>query len=263
MNIRAVKSGGELLRKRRLERGLSQEALARVAGISRHHLGNIENGAGASIRTLKRLADALESPELMTEIFMQQVRAVEAAAGLTTDGLAAARVAAISGIRTALRERSTILDLGAAPLNDAPLHVAYRDGQPLEPITGGVALPAILAIPPGAVLIRVDDESMRSLGAAHGSILIAERLHRPTIETAAPVLLEVLSPGIHLGDALAAELPTGRVFVGYMTTEPDGTLTLRRGSHRMNLSGLRGPYHTPFVITAIYRPTTGGNHVER
>ena len=51
---------GRVIRSSRTSRGLSQEALAEFAGLSRSYLGRIEHGAAApSIETMCRLADAL------------------------------------------------------------------------------------------------------------------------------------------------------------------------------------------------------------
>ena len=54
---------GQVLRKSREGRGLSQEALAELADVNRGFLGEIERGArSASIETIKKLADALNEP---------------------------------------------------------------------------------------------------------------------------------------------------------------------------------------------------------
>jgi transcriptional regulator with XRE-family HTH domain len=51
---------GRVLRSCREKRGLSQEGLAEIAGLSRSFLGEIERGACVpSIETLQKLADAL------------------------------------------------------------------------------------------------------------------------------------------------------------------------------------------------------------
>ena len=51
---------GQLIRARRGSRGLSQEALAELAGLNRSYLGEVERGsASASIETLEKLAAAL------------------------------------------------------------------------------------------------------------------------------------------------------------------------------------------------------------
>lgn len=51
---------GRLIRTRRAKQGLSQEALAELAGLNRSYLGEVERGAAsASIDTLEKLATAL------------------------------------------------------------------------------------------------------------------------------------------------------------------------------------------------------------
>jgi transcriptional regulator with XRE-family HTH domain len=52
---------GEAIRAFRLERGLSQEALADAAGIDRSHMGKIERGErNVSVLNVARVADALD-----------------------------------------------------------------------------------------------------------------------------------------------------------------------------------------------------------
>lgn len=51
---------GVVIRRNRTDRGLSQESLAELAGLSRSFVGEIERGAAVpSVETLQRLADAL------------------------------------------------------------------------------------------------------------------------------------------------------------------------------------------------------------
>ena len=51
---------GKAIRVARLERGLSQEALADAAGIDRSHMGKIERGErNVSVLNVARVADAL------------------------------------------------------------------------------------------------------------------------------------------------------------------------------------------------------------
>ncbi len=56
---------GDIIRRRRIERNLSQEALARLAGVSRRHLALLEsNTANVSVLILMKIARALELTEL-------------------------------------------------------------------------------------------------------------------------------------------------------------------------------------------------------
>lgn len=51
---------GVVIRRNRTDRGLSQESLAELAGLSRSFVGEVERGAAVpSVETLQRLADAL------------------------------------------------------------------------------------------------------------------------------------------------------------------------------------------------------------
>jgi transcriptional regulator with XRE-family HTH domain len=65
---------GEVIRSHRLQRGLSQEALAELANLNRSYVGEIERGSAApSIETMERLADALNEP--LSELIKQCERA--------------------------------------------------------------------------------------------------------------------------------------------------------------------------------------------
>jgi transcriptional regulator with XRE-family HTH domain len=52
---------GERMRALRIDRGLSQRELARVANVSVGAVQHLESGAGATVRTLMRALDALEA----------------------------------------------------------------------------------------------------------------------------------------------------------------------------------------------------------
>ncbi|MEQ5675615.1 helix-turn-helix domain-containing protein [Providencia stuartii] len=54
---------GEKVRKKRQEKGLSQEALADLAGIDRSYMGHIERGdQNITLTKIHQIADALEIP---------------------------------------------------------------------------------------------------------------------------------------------------------------------------------------------------------
>jgi transcriptional regulator with XRE-family HTH domain len=56
---------GDIIRRRRMERNLSQEALAKLADVSRRHLALLEsNTANVSVLILMKIARALELSEL-------------------------------------------------------------------------------------------------------------------------------------------------------------------------------------------------------
>jgi len=67
----------------RLERGLTQQALADLAGVSKQTVSNVEKGQGANSRTLERLAESLavsplaffKEPERGAEIEFKRVSA--------------------------------------------------------------------------------------------------------------------------------------------------------------------------------------------
>lgn len=51
---------GERVRSRRVDAGLTQARLARIAGVSRRHLAALEKGANVSLLVLKRVSDVLD-----------------------------------------------------------------------------------------------------------------------------------------------------------------------------------------------------------
>ncbi len=53
---------GNLIRKERKNKGLSQTKLARMLGISQPMLSQIENGSGTSIKVLSAIASILSIP---------------------------------------------------------------------------------------------------------------------------------------------------------------------------------------------------------
>lgn len=55
---------GNLIRLRRLQRNLTQERLARMAGVSRRQLSLLEDGRNVSLLFLTKIAEALELTEL-------------------------------------------------------------------------------------------------------------------------------------------------------------------------------------------------------
>jgi transcriptional regulator with XRE-family HTH domain len=55
---------GETVRAARNERGLTQERLARLAGVSRRHLAALEKGANVSVAVLRKVASVLQLAEI-------------------------------------------------------------------------------------------------------------------------------------------------------------------------------------------------------
>jgi transcriptional regulator with XRE-family HTH domain len=55
---------GETVRAARHERGLTQERLARLAGVSRRHLAALEKGANVSVAVLRKVASVLQLAEI-------------------------------------------------------------------------------------------------------------------------------------------------------------------------------------------------------
>ena len=55
---------GQTIREARLRKGLTQDRLARMAGVSRRHLAALEKGANVSVSILQRVAAVLELTEI-------------------------------------------------------------------------------------------------------------------------------------------------------------------------------------------------------
>jgi transcriptional regulator with XRE-family HTH domain len=55
---------GETVRATRLERGLTQARLAKLAGVSRRHLAALEKGANVSVNVLRKVASVLQLAEI-------------------------------------------------------------------------------------------------------------------------------------------------------------------------------------------------------
>src|SRR5260221_7485434 len=55
---------GETVRTTRIRRGLTQAKLARLAGVSRHHLAALEKSANVSINVLQKIAVVLDLTEI-------------------------------------------------------------------------------------------------------------------------------------------------------------------------------------------------------
>jgi transcriptional regulator with XRE-family HTH domain len=62
--VRLPTEVGAAIRTRRVEKGLTQAALARQAGISKRHVVGVEGGANVSVAVLLRLAATLDITEL-------------------------------------------------------------------------------------------------------------------------------------------------------------------------------------------------------
>ncbi len=75
---------GKRIRDERQKRGLTQERLAEIAGISNNFVSYIETGKKvASLKTIKKIADALETP--LTELFKGIPQQKKAKSDYTTE----------------------------------------------------------------------------------------------------------------------------------------------------------------------------------
>lgn len=82
MNTKSIEQmEGELyerLERIRLDRNISQSALAEAAGVSRRTISRMENGEGVSVNTLLRIAKALDQLPQIDRLFkMSDIRPID------------------------------------------------------------------------------------------------------------------------------------------------------------------------------------------
>lgn len=114
---------GDVIRRRRIARNLSQEALARLAGVSRRHLSLLEKDeANVSLLILIRIARALELTEVAVGGLCLRAAPPELAPQLEAmDAIATAR-RIVADANAALAAVDARLDSSARLLNDGVAH---------------------------------------------------------------------------------------------------------------------------------------------
>jgi transcriptional regulator with XRE-family HTH domain len=215
---------GETVRATRLERGLTQARLAKLAGVSRRHLAALEKGANVSVAVLRKVASVLELSEITLgeltvktpksssttvnmPVLAETIREAHAGTLRVQSHLARASTilgegdeAASSGIvvrfpkmqplridsRRNRRTGSAIADKNEARV---PVVGEIRHGEAVVELSGeSVALPISL-ISPGEKVFRARGDKLRSVGIEDGDLLIVEL--RPTGRAASGELVIV------------------------------------------------------------------------
>ena len=123
---------GDLIRLRRIQRNLTQERLAKMAGVSRRQLSLLEDGRNVSLLFLTKIAEALEltelpvgrlrlrssQPELATIVRAADVL-VRLKQSLPAWAAAAEEISSAADSLDALLERALARDLSARGVEDA------------------------------------------------------------------------------------------------------------------------------------------------
>jgi transcriptional regulator with XRE-family HTH domain len=214
---------GETVRATRLERGLTQARLAKLAGVSRRHLAALEKGANVSVAVLRKVASVLELSEISLgeltvktpksssttvnmPVLAETIR--EAQAGTLRVQTHLARASTILGegdegtssgivvsfprkepLRIDNRRRRTGSAIADKSEARVPVVGEIRQGEAVVELSGqSVALPSSLTSP-GEKVFRARGDKLRSVGIEDGDLLIVEL--RPTGRAASGELVIV------------------------------------------------------------------------
>jgi transcriptional regulator with XRE-family HTH domain len=201
---------GDTVREARIRKGLTQQRLAKLAGVSRRHLAALEKGANVSVNILQRVAQVLELTEIhLGDLSLRasdEPRSVNMP--LLTDTIREARAEA-ERAQVILARAETMLH-GAAGAHENPLGIAtafprmpvrrmdgprsvspdmvrerpdwhevetsgeIRHGSPIdETQKERVAIPKSL-VDSGEIVFRARGDNMRDQGIEDGDLLIVE-----------------------------------------------------------------------------------------
>ena len=201
---------GETIREARLEKGLTQARLAKMAGVSRRHLAALEKGANVSVGILQRVAAVLDLEEI--QLGSLSLRATEKRplnVPLLTDTIreiradaerANAKLARVEGIlgnaTTAPGEivasfphlPARHLSAPAAPGSDAirerpdwlevQITGEIRQGHAVdESVREKISLPKNL-VDDGEIVFRFRGDGLGDLGIEDGDLLVVEKRPR-------------------------------------------------------------------------------------
>jgi transcriptional regulator with XRE-family HTH domain len=203
---------GETVRAARHERGLTQERLARLAGVSRRHLAALEKGANVSVAVLRKVASVLQlaeitlgeltvrtDPSSLTSVNMPVLAETirEAHAGTLRAQVLLARAGSILGDDDAAPSSAEVrfpkmqalrIEKGRRRGANA---IADRPGESRVPIAGEIRQGAAVVelsgenaplpstwIAAGEKVFRARGDQLQSVGIDDGDLLIVEL--RPT-----------------------------------------------------------------------------------
>jgi transcriptional regulator with XRE-family HTH domain len=221
---------GETVRATRLDRGLTQARLARLAGVSRRHLAALEKGANVSVLVLRKVASVLQlaeislgeltirtarssSPSVNMPVLAETIR--EAQADVVRTQALLARAGAILGDDASSSEGAALAHFPAMP----PLHLErrrwHRGTSAIADSAVEGLVPIAAEIRQGEAMFEVSDESVPI-----PSFVIEpdEKVFRARGDRLRPL-------GIEDGDLLIVELrPTGRAASGELVIVKTGQI---------------------------------------
>lgn len=201
---------GDTVREARIRKGLTQQRLAKLAGVSRRHLAALEKGANVSINILQRVAQVLELTEIQIgdlslrssdqqrgvnmplltdtirearaeaeraqEILARAETMLHATAGLGDNGLGVASAFPRMPVRRLDGPRSISPDMvrERPDWHEVETSGEIRHGSPIdESQKERVAIPKSL-VDTGEIVFRARGDNMRDQGIEDGDLLIVE-----------------------------------------------------------------------------------------
>jgi transcriptional regulator with XRE-family HTH domain len=194
---------GNTVREARIRKQLTQDRLAKAAGVSRRHLASLEKGANVSVSVLQRVAAVLELTEIqLGELSLRPADRAEVNVPLLTDAIREARAEAEKAQATLARveglleeaprrvevafprlpvrrlDATAVSDEGEIREGQDALEVEtageIRQGEPVdETKKETVALPHSL-VEDGEIVFRARGEGMRDQGIEDGDLLVVE-----------------------------------------------------------------------------------------
>ena len=191
---------GQTIREARLRKGLTQDRLARMAGVSRRHLAALEKGANVSVSILQRVAAVLELTEIhLGTLAVRPADLSKVNLPLLTDAIREARADAeranailaraqdllgggevsTSFPRMPVRQLDPLrIDAGVVRERPEELEVEtagiIRQGQAIdEGARERVSLPRTL-VDEGEIVFRFRGEGLEDHGIREGDLLVVE-----------------------------------------------------------------------------------------
>jgi transcriptional regulator with XRE-family HTH domain len=197
---------GDTVRQARIKKNLTQAKLARLAGVSRRHLAALEKGANVSVLVLRKVASVLELAEIQlgdlslrsgndghngvnVPLLTDTIREARAEANRAQTMLARAEdllngtpglLAAQIGAPVNVFPQTPVTRLDSAALRESadPVEVrtagTIRQGQPIDEEKKETVIVPKSLLDSGEILLRCDNDSLRSLGIEHGDLLVVE-----------------------------------------------------------------------------------------
>ncbi|MEA2166448.1 MAG: repressor LexA [Thermoanaerobaculia bacterium] len=221
---------GETVRATRLERGLTQARLAKLAGVSRRHLAALEKGANVSVLVLRKVASVLQLAEITLgeltvktpksssttvnmPVLAETIR--EAHADTLRAQVLLARANSILGDTDEVAPSESVVRFPKMPPVRIDARRSRRTAGAIADSKGEARVPVVGEIRQGEKVVELSGENV-----ALPSSLTApgERVFRARGDKLRPV-------GIEDGDLLVVELrPSGRAASGELVIVKSGDL---------------------------------------